>query len=237
MRTFTLASLLAGAVLTLSAHAELERSEADARRDATSKPFAVLEFMGVQPGWQVIDLLAGSGYYSEVLSHVVGDAGKVYIHNNQAYMGFSERLGDRVADGRLPNAEVYVREIEDINLPSDSLDMALLVMAYHDVYFETQGWTVTAGPLFRTIRRILKPGGVLAIIDHHAAPGVGNTVAQTLHRIDAEFARADIASHGFEFVAESNILENPDDDLSITVFDEKVRGKTSRFVYKFVKPE
>ncbi len=237
MRKLTLMTLLTSSLLALAAHAELERSEADARRDMTSKPFAVLEFMGVQAGWQVIDLFSGSGYYSEVISQVVGDTGKVYLHNNQAYMGLADRLADRLADNRLPNVEVYVREVEDINLPSNSLDMAILVMAYHDVYFVTQGWNVTAEPLFRTIRRILKPGGVLAVIDHHAEPGVDNTVAQTLHRIDAEFAREDIASHGFEFVAESKILENPDDDLAVTVFDEKVRGRTSRFVYKFVKPE
>ena len=220
-----------------AAQATPERSEADAVRDETSKPFEVLAFMGVQPGWQVIDMFAGNGYYSEVLSHAVGTTGKVYLHNNQAYMGFANKLSERVADNRLANVEVYVREVEDINLPSASLDMAILVMTYHDVYFTQQGWTVTADPLFRTIKRILKPGGVLAIIDHHAAPGTGNTSAQNLHRIDAEFARTDIARHGFELVAESDLLNNPDDKLDVSVFDPEVRGKTSRFVYKFVKSE
>lgn len=217
------------------ADAHLARSEADAQRDITSKPFAVLEFMGVQPGWTVVDLFAGNGYYSEVLADAVGDAGKVYLHNNQAYMGFADKLSDRVKDDRLPNVEVYVREIEDVDLPSDSIDMVLLVMTYHDVYFKQSGWTVTADPLFETVHRILKPGGVLAIIDHHAAPGSGNAPAQNLHRIDAEFAKRDISGRGFDFVASTDILENPDDDLSLSVFDPAVRGKTSRFVYRFNK--
>ncbi len=221
----------------IAAGAAPERSEADAERDVTSKPFEVLAFMGLEPGWQVIDFFAGNGYYSEVLSHAVGPEGKVYLHNNQAYMGFADKLSERVADNRLPNVEVYVREIEDFDLRSNSLDMAILVMTYHDVYFTQQGWTVTADPLFNTIRRILKPGGVLAIVDHHAATNTGNAHAQNLHRIDAEFAKGDIAGRGFEFVGATDILENPDDDLSVTVFDPAVRGRTSRFVYKFIKSE
>ncbi len=221
----------------IAAGAAPERSEADAERDVTSKPFEVLAFMGLEPGWQVIDFFAGNGYYSEVLSHAVGPEGKVYLHNNQAYMGFADKLSERVADNRLPNVEVYVREIEDFDLRSNSLDMAILVMTYHDVYFTQQGWTVTADPLFNTIRRILKPGGVLAIVDHHAAANTGNAHAQNLHRIDAEFAKGDIAGRGFEFAGATDILENPDDDLSVTVFDPAVRGRTSRFVYKFIKSE
>jgi len=212
------------------------RSEADAQRDATSKPYAVLDFAGVEPGWQVMDMFAGNGYYSEILSHRVGDTGKVYLHNNRMYMGFADKLHDRLADGRLPNVELYASEVEDIDLTPGSLDMTLLVMAYHDVYYEQEGWTVTAGPLFEAIHRSLKPGGVLIIIDHHAAPGTGNAHAQDLHRIDAEFAERDIASHGFEFVAESPILQNPGDDLAVSVFDDAVKGKTSRFVFKFRKP-
>jgi predicted methyltransferase len=232
-----MAALLLSTLIPL-AHAseDLARSEVDAKRDKTSKPFAVLEFLGVQPGWQVMDLFAGNGYYSEVLSHAVGEDGKVYLHNNQAYMGFSTDLSQRVKQDSMSNVEVYVREVEDINLPSNSLDMAILVMAYHDVYFEQNGWTVKAEPLFSAIHRILKPGGILAVIDHHARAGSGKTPAQNLHRIDAQFARNDITNRGFEFVADTDILENPADDLSVSVFDDKVKGQTSRFVFKFKKP-
>jgi predicted methyltransferase len=235
---FLKTTVLAAALLTaLSTPAdEPKRSDEDLARDQNSKPFAVLDFMGVQPGWRVIDLFAGNGYYSEVLAQRVGAAGKVYLHNNQAFMGFANKLNARVKDNRLANVEVFVREVEDINLPSNSLDMALIVMAYHDAYFEQNGWTVTADRLFAVIHRILKPGGVLAVIDHKATPGSGKTHAQNLHRIDPEFARQDIESRGFTLVDSSNLLENPSDDLSVSVFDPAIRGRTSRFIYKFVKP-
>jgi len=220
---------------TLAAANAPLRSAADIQRDASSKPFAVLEFAGVKPGWQVMDMFAGNGYYSEVLSQAVGPQGKVYLHNNQAYMAFASKLNERVKSNRLPNVEVYVREVEDINLPSDSLDLVLLVKTYHDVYFTQSGWTVTADPLFRTIHRILKPGGQLLIIDHHGAPGSGNVRAQDLHRIEAQFAKNDISSRGFTWVEESTILSNSADPLNVSVFDPEITGKTSRFVFRFLK--
>ena len=214
-----------------------ERSEADLQRDATSKPFEVLEFFGVEPGMTVLDFLAGGGYYSEVLSQLVGEEGKVYLHNNAAYMGFVQGLDERVADGRLANVELYQKEVEEVDIEPNSVDLALAVMTYHDVYFVSDGWTVTADPTFEMLRRVIKPGGVLAIIDHHAEPGSGNSRAGDIHRIDAEFAKADIESRGFKLVAESDLLENPDDDLTKSVFDPAVRRKTSRFIYKFERTE
>ena len=189
----------------------------------------------MQPGWKLLDLFAGDGYYSELLAQRVGPTGKVYLHNNQAYMGLARNLRARLNNNRLPNVEVYIREVNDINLPSDSLDMVMLVMAYHDAYFTQNGWTVNAEGLFRTVHRILKPGGTLAVIDHHATTGSGSAHAQDLHRIDADFARRDITGRGFEFVAASDVLNNPTDQLHSSVFDPEVRGQTSRFVFRFSK--
>ena len=88
LRALHLAALLA--CFGLCADTYAERSKADLQRDQTSKPFQILEFMGLRPGATVIDLFAGNGYYSEVLSTVVGEQGKVYLHNNQAYLAFAK---------------------------------------------------------------------------------------------------------------------------------------------------
>ena len=220
---------------SLFCFADAHRSEADAARDATSKPDEILEFMGVKPGWTVLDVFGGGGYYAEVLSHRVGETGKVYLHNNETYMGFAEGLDERLADNRLPNVALHVREIDALDLAEASIDMAILVLTYHDAYYVQEGWTLKPDPLFEALRHVIRPGGVLAIIDHHAKPGSGIQHASDLHRIDAEFARSDIEGRGFKFDAASNLLENPDDDLSKSVFDPEVRRQTSRFVYRFVR--
>ena len=111
-----------------------------------------------------------------------------------------------------------------------------MVMTYHDLYFKTDGWDLDPDAFFATIHRILKPGGILAIVDHEALPDSGKAAVQDLHRIDPVFARADIKGRGFELVAESDLLDNPEDTLEINVFDDAVRGRTSRFLYKFIEP-
>jgi predicted methyltransferase len=86
------------------------------------------------------------------------------------------------------------------------------------------------------IYNLLKPGGVYVIVDHRAAPGSGVRDVQARHRIDPDVVRREVESVGFRLEAESNVLTRPEDDLTTNVFDEEIRGKTSQFVFKFVKP-
>lgn len=212
------------------------RPAADRERDSSSKPAEVLRFSGIKAGDTVVDLFGGGGYNTELLAAVVGSAGTVYLHNNASYVGFTgDAITERVAGNRLTNVQRMDAEVELLPLESDSVDVIWISMAYHDAYWVNEGWTVTADTLFPSILRVLKPGGAVLVIDHHAPEGTGNSHAGDLHRIDAAFARQDFESHGFRFVAESELLENPDDPLDINVFDGAIQGKTSRFVYRFTK--
>ena len=64
----------------------------------------------------------------------------------------------------------------------------------------------------------------------------GSAAAQTLHRIDETFARADFERAGFRFVSSSDALRNGADDRTRNVFDPAIRGKTDRFALVFEKP-
>ncbi len=74
------------------------------------------------------------------------------------------------------------------------------------------------------------------MIDHVAAPGAGWTVARTLHRIDPEAIKADMAAAGFVLEAETPILRNPADPHTAIVFDPTIRGHTDQVVFRFKKP-
>jgi predicted methyltransferase len=168
----------------------------------------------------------------------MGPASTVYLHNNQAYLNFvGEALEARLANGRLPGVTRYDRELDAIDLADDSVDLVLMVMTYHDLYYKTDGWDLDPDAFFAMVRRILKPGGVLAIVDHVAADGSGKAAAQDLHRIDPAFALADISSQGFTLIEASDLLKNPDDPLDISVFDPRIQGRTSKFLMKFVEAE
>jgi len=213
------------------------RSLADRERDKTSKPNAVLNFIGLKPGMRVLDLFAGNGYYSELLSYAVGPDGQVISHTNAVYESSTgEEAARRFKDNRLPNVSRFIREINNLGLKKSSFDRVVLVLVYHDIYFTADYWPqVDRDDFFRLIHRSLKPGGVLVVIDHSALAGTGKNAAQTLHRIDEVFAKQDIESAGFVFGGALDALRNPDDTRTLSVFDESIRGKTDRFVYRFIK--
>jgi predicted methyltransferase len=69
-----------------------------------------------------------------------------------------------------------------------------------------------------------------------AKPGRGLSDTDTLHRIDPAAVRKIVEGAGFRFAGESKVLNNPADTLDVPVFDKSIRGHTSQFAYKFVKP-
>ena len=88
----------------------------------------------------------------------------------------------------------------------------------------------------RAIFQALRPGGVFVILDHAAVAGSGVSATETLHRIDPDRVKADMAAAGFKFDGESKVLANPDDAHDKMVFNPAIRGKTDQFLYKFRKP-
>ena len=217
------------------------RSAADRERDARDKPAEVLALGGFKRGDTVADLLAGGGYYSEILSGIVGPSGKVLLVNNPGYEAFGKKgLATRLANDRLPNVQHVTGPTDALGMPDASLDGAVIVMSYHDLYWvdEMEGWPrVDAGRLLDQIVRALKPGGVLLVVDHSAKSGTGSSETQALHRIDEQFAIADFRKHGLQWEAAIPVLRNPDDDRSKNVFDPAIRGKTDRFVHLYRKPK
>ncbi|MEP5837489.1 MAG: methyltransferase domain-containing protein [Marinobacter sp.] len=215
------------------------RLQSDIDRDARSQPQAVIPLLALEPGDRVADIFGGGGYYSELLATVVGPDGEVLLQNNAAYKQFANKGLTTRFEGRDPGAITLLdSEAEDLELGTGTIDAAMIIMSYHDLYHvdAPNGWRdIDANDFLDQIHRALKPGGRFLIVDHYAAPGSGSSAAQDLHRIDVEFAKTDISSHGFTLVGGSDALRNPDDDYSIMVFKPEVRGKTDRFVLVFEK--
>lgn len=220
--------------------ADPARSAADRERDARDKPAEVYALARFKRGETVADLLGGGGYNSEILSGIVGPEGKVLLVNNTGYENFGKKgVAERLANDRLPNVRHIVGPSDALGMGENVLDGAVIVMSYHDLYWvdEKEGWTkIDAGRFLDQVVRALKPGGVLLVVDHSAQPGTGNSAAQTLHRIDEQFAVADWRAHGLVLETTSPALRNPDDDRSKPVFDPAIRGKTDRFVLLLRKP-
>ena len=104
--------------------------------------------------------------------------------------------------------------------------------AYHDLALTDED----RNEMNRRIYRSLRSGGVYGIIDHAATSGSGTSAAEELHRIDEQVVIDEITAAGFELDAEVGFLANPDDDHTLSIFDESLRGQTDRFVLRFTKP-
>lgn len=216
------------------------RTAADRDRDGRDHPQAVLGLTNFRSGMTIADVFGGGGYYSEIIANIVGPKGRVRLINNLPYDGFSKETREpRLAGNRLANVHYEISPPEAMNLGRNSLDGALIVMSYHDLYVSSpdEGWPpIDAGQFIDQIVTALKPGAELLIVDHHARPGSGHTDTQQLHRIDEQFALADFKAHGLNLVGTLDVLRNPDDDHSKNVFDPAIRGKTDRFVHLYRKP-
>jgi predicted methyltransferase len=215
------------------------RSADDVKRDATDRPADMLRLAGIKPGMQVADLLAGDGYYSELLSYIVGPKGHVQLLNNAGFDKFSDNAWkQRIADHHLENVDHRTVDMANLGLKDASLDAVLLIKVYHDMYWvdESFGWPkIDVGSALDQLAKALKPGGVLLVVDHSAQAGTGSADAGKLHRIDEVYARKDFEAHGFTFLKSSDLLRKPEDKRDLISYKGPALGKTDRFVYLFRK--
>ena len=236
-----LASSEASQAAIAAAIASPDRPKSDLEQDARRKPGPVLEFTGVAPGMHVIDVFSAGGYYTELLARTVGATGQVIAYNNPPYANFAAKaIVERYAGDRLPNVKQVTSTIEDLELVPASLDLALFVMSYHDLYWRPDdgSWPATDPMLLLAkLRAALKPGGVVVVEDHVANPGGDpSQVVTDLHRIDPSIVKRDFKKAGFVFDGQSDVLANPGDDHTKLVFDESVHGRTDRFLFRFRRP-
>jgi len=249
-KTAFAAALLALTMLALStpaladvyddAVAHSGRSADDVKRDPVDKPAEMLRLAGIKPGMHVADFLAAGGYYSELLSYIVGPQGHVLLLNNDAYDKFANNSWkDRIEKHHLTNVEHRTIDMANMGLGKDTLDAVVMMKVYHDLYWVSpeDGWPkIDAGSVLDQVVAALKPGGVVLVVDHSAKPDTGSSAAQELHRIDEAYARKDFEAHGLEYVAKSDVLRHPEDKRNEISYKGPKLGKTDRFVYVFRKP-
>lgn len=200
------------------------RPEAERNLDAVRKPDQVMAFYGVKRGDKVADLLAARGYYTAILSQVVGPEGVVYSANTAP----RQELHDRVKQG-LSNVRIIDGPFDRIALPQDaSLDFVLIHLDYHEIPADVRP------AMNRRVLASLKRGGGYGVVDHSAAPGRGDQDAKTLHRMEKNFVIKEVTAMGFRLDKEGTMLSRADDtrDFSVT----KIRDRSDRFVLRFEKP-
>lgn len=218
------------------------RLASDKAHDAARKPTQVLAFFGIHQGQKILDMYSGGGYFDEIFARLVGPKGAVYAHNNKAELSFAKKaLDERDYAHRLPNVHLLMAENNHLSLAPASFDVVWYSQSYHDIVLDEpkDGWEKLDGTALRKeLFKVLKPGGMLAIIDHRAITGSDPVESgQKLHRIDPAVVKRELEAAGFMLEKSSDLLANTTDDHTKTVFDPAIRGHTDQFIMLFRKPK
>lgn len=183
----------------------LDRSE----REAEERPTQALAFLDIKPGWVVADIGAGSGYFTERLSRLVGATGRVYANDIQK--GMLDLLQRRLASQQLQNVTLVLGEPADPKLPPSSIDLALMVDVYHEL-----GDPQT---MLANIKKALKPDGRLALIEYKGEdPSVP---ILPLHKMTVAQARLELEPEGFVLTSVNSSLPRQ----HVLVFSARTRAE------------
>ena len=243
MRKFTqlLLAVAIAAPLQAIAASPISQAVADSSRpadqrsaDALRKPAETLAFAGVKPGMTVGEFYPGGGYFTRMLSDVVGPAGHVYGIENDRWKGAVDANKALLAEGKWKNVSMDVQPFGTVNFPKP-LDMAWITQNYHDLKIAKYG-TVDTLAFDRAVFAALKPGGIFFILDHQGAPGLTDAEIEKLHRINRDQVIKEVTAAGFRLAGEGKFLRRPGDEHTKPIFDESIRGHTDQYALKFVKP-
>lgn len=166
----------------------------DPARDEWQKPAALVTALGLTPGATVADLGAGTGYLSRYLAAAVGPGGTVLAVDTEPNL--VRHLRDRAEKERTPNVVPILASADNPRLPAGAVDVILVLDTYHHV---DDRLTYARG-----LRRFLRPGGRVAIVDWEKRPlPVGPELD---HKLAREHVRDEMTLAGYELVAEPDTL-------------------------------
>ena len=203
------------------------RTDEDRNADAKRKPLEFLQFTKVQPGMNVLDIAAGSGYTTQLLALVVGSKGTVWAQGTESQSALEKRLANNPQTNIVP----VVQPFED-PMPNGllKLDLITIIMNYHDIAY----MPVDRAQMNQRLFNALKTGGHLVVMDHSAKAGSGISAAKSLHRIEEKVVVDELKQAGFQLELEGGFLKNSGDPREQAFFNMKI--PTDKFALRFVKP-
>jgi predicted methyltransferase len=201
------------------------RPEADRARDGSRRPYQVMNILGVNAGMTVMDIGSGGGWYAWVMSAAVGPEGHVVAQFGPRALQRNNGQAQRDLADSLGNAEAFFGEVGEY--PANSIDRAITALNIHHYNAER------AAPYFRDIANVLKPGGMVAVIDHIGMEGMENGM---MHRMLKSDAVAWIRDAGLEIVTDSELLRTNADDHQRSISDPIYGRDVDRFFIVARKP-
>ena len=165
-------------------------------REVYERRLAIVDAVAARPGQAIADVGAGTGLFTRLLAARVGPQGRVYAVD--IARAFVEGNLQRARAARLQNVVGIVSTQGDTRLDENSIELAFICDAYH--HFEDPQ------AMLASIRRALRPGGTLVVVDFERIPGVSPDWILKHVRAGKETFRAEIEASGFRFAEEVKLM-------------------------------
>lgn len=233
------------------------RTDANRARDRYRHPFETLLFFGVQPDDTVVEIWPGGGWYTEILApYLASGGGRLILATLDGQPGGVARLQQAhpTVYGGLTTATFPAFDANAVRVPDGSADVVLTFRNVHNWRMgyrrdDKQDYSAEA---FRQIHAMLKPGGVLGVVDHRLPESASDERERTSGYIKTSTVRRLAEQAGFRLAASSEINANPRDTAdwpdgvwtlppSLRLKDKDREkylaiGESDRMTLKFVKP-
>ena len=240
-----------------SAIAAPTRTPANVARDPYRHPYETLRFFGIRPGDTVVEIWPGGGWYTEILApYLKAGGGKLYAASPDWGLGGINKLkaANPALYGGIATADFPTFDAAATRIPDGSADVVLTFrnvhnwrMGYHRD--DKQDYSVEA---FRQIYAMLKPGGVLGVVDHRLPESASAERERSSGYMKVSTVRGLAEAAGFRLAKTSEINANPKDSAdwpdgvwtlppSYALKDQDrakyaAIGESDRMTLKFVKP-
>lgn len=190
-----------------AAVAATTRTPANVARDIHRHPVETLTFFGIEPTDAVLEFLPGAGWYSEILGPLLSGGGTYYAAPpaGKSTEAFAARVNADPA--RYGKAKIVPWPPADGAIAPGSIDAVLTFRNVHNLVMNN-----SAEDAFRRFYAMLKPGGVLGVVDHRLPESRDTALEKTSGYLKVSTVRRLAEQAGFVLEAESEINANPKDD-------------------------
>jgi predicted methyltransferase len=231
------------------------RSDANRARDVYRHPKATLQFFGIRPDQTVIEITPGGGWYSEILAPLLHDNGH-YIAAVQMPSGAGEaRRDDDALHHKFAADAAHFGKAQFVTFDPKAPvfgapGSADLVLTFRNVH----NWVMadTAPAMFKAFFAVLRPGGVLGVVDHRADDSASLASVKSSGYLPTRYVVKLATEAGFTLDDSSEINANPKDTKdypkgvwtlppTLTLGEQdkakyQAIGESDRMTLRFVKP-
>lgn len=165
-------------------------------REVYDRRHQIVEATGVWRGAVVADIGAGTGLFTRLFARAVGPEGKVYAVDISR--GFVRNILRTARAEGLQNVEGIVNTQTDTLLPENSTDIAFVSDTYH--HFEQPK------SMLASIRRALRPGGTLVVVDFERIEGKSSAWVMEHVRLGRKEVIREVEAQGFRLADEGDFL-------------------------------